>query len=407
MDKQHLLLRRQRWYVRVRVPTELVPVVGKAEIVRSLKTADLREARDLRWNAIDQIKDYLATFSPTGDDLSPELLVSEARRIRRKVDLGLADDGDSEVVGMDVLTEMVVAECAENQPEAVRSAVLASSKIMEGQPVVFASEVLKTHLAEIKSRVRIQTLNARERRVKVFLRWLGGSREITRITRKEAGRYLTEDLLQQGKAIKTTKDTLSDLSAFFNWAVDRGFIEANPFAGLNKTVRITTRGTKDKHGNKRRVFTPDELKKLLVTLRDERGKEDPLWALTLMGLYSGMRGNEIAEIEVSDVHGGYIHIPEGKTESSVRDVPIHPVIQQLVEDLKETSKDGYLISGLKRGGEDNKRYHLIGKRFGTALRQGAKMTDKRVVFHSLRKNFSSALENAGVPVTTAEQIVGC
>lgn len=406
MDKQHLLLRRQTWYVRVRVPLDLVPAVGKTEIVKSLKTRDLREARDLRWNAIDQIKDYLATFTPGEYDVSPELLVSEARRIRKKVDLGLIEEDSSEVRGMDVLTEIVADKCGSDNPDAVRAAISATYKIMNGDAVVFASEVLQQHLDEIESRVRVQTHSARKRRVKEFLKWLGGSRVITKITRKEAGRYLTESLMQQKKSIKTTKDTLSDLSAFFNWAVDRGFIDINPFTGLSKTVRATTRGTKDKQGAKRRVFTSDELKALLSTIRDKRKSDDPLWALTVIGLYTGMRGNEIAEIEVKDVHDGYIHIPEGKTDSSVRDVPIHPVIQPLVDSLKEQGKDGYLISGLKRGGEDNKRYHMIGKRFSTLLRNQVKITDKNVVFHSLRKNFSSALENAGVPVTTAEQIVG-
>ena len=40
-----------------------------------------------------------------------------------------------------------------------------------------------------------------------------------------------------------------------------------------------------------------------------------------------MRANEIAETVLDDVHETRIHIPEGKTDASVREVPIHPVIK--------------------------------------------------------------------------------
>lgn len=52
--------------------------------------------------------------------------------------------------------------------------------------------------------------------------------------------------------------------------------------------------------------------------------------------------------------------------------------------------------------------HVISKRFTTILRapNGADIQDKNVVFHCLRKNMSTALEAAGVPESTAQQIVG-
>jgi integrase len=267
-------------------------------------------------------------------------------------------------------------------------------------------EALADHSKEIAKHTRIQTKNAREKRVRDFIEWLGVDREIKSITRQQAGSYITRVLLNKGHSIKTTKDTISDLSTFFNWCMQRGMIDSNPFYGLSTTVRETSRGTKEKQGTRRRPFTNDELVTLLTAIRDARGKDDPLWPLAILGLFTGMRGNEIAETEVTDVHDTYIHIPEGKTESSIRDVPIHPVISKLVADLKENSTDGYLISGLKRGGEDNKRYHVIGKRFSTVLRKVAKITDRQVVFHCLRKNLATALENAGVPESTAQQIAG-
>jgi integrase len=76
-----------------------------------------------------------------------------------------------------------------------------------------------------------------------------------------------------------------------------------------------------------------------------------------------------------------------------------------VKRLKECSTDGYLISGLKRGGEDKKRAHYILKRIGASIRSSG-ITDRSVVFHSLRGNFAQALENNGVPENLAQQIIG-
>lgn len=59
LDKRYLERRRQTWYVVVRVPDSLYPVVRKRKIIKSLKTRDIEEARALRWGAVASIKEYL------------------------------------------------------------------------------------------------------------------------------------------------------------------------------------------------------------------------------------------------------------------------------------------------------------------------------------------------------------
>jgi hypothetical protein len=55
LSNAYLLQRGQGWYVRVRVPTELVATVGRTHLVRSLKTSDLAEARRRRWAAMAEL----------------------------------------------------------------------------------------------------------------------------------------------------------------------------------------------------------------------------------------------------------------------------------------------------------------------------------------------------------------
>src|SRR5690606_26630449 len=95
---------------------------------------------------------------------------------------------------------------------------------------------------------------------------------------------------------------------------------------------------------------------------------DPLWPMVAIAVYSGMRREEVENLRVEDVAAGSWSVRAGKTRSAVRTVPIHPVLMPLTQSLAAKSDDGYLISGLLAGGDDEKRGHLIGKRFGT-LRQ--------------------------------------
>ena len=51
-----------------------------------------------------------------------------------------------------------------------------------------------------------------------------------------------------------------------------------------------------------------------------------------------------------------------------KEVPIHDELKKLIEDLKNSSQDGYLLSGLSED-KDGKRSGAIGKRFGRLKNQ--------------------------------------
>jgi hypothetical protein len=59
-DHRYLQKRRQGWYVRVRVPADLVGVVGRSHVVRSLNTKDSAEARAQRWLALGKLHEEFA-----------------------------------------------------------------------------------------------------------------------------------------------------------------------------------------------------------------------------------------------------------------------------------------------------------------------------------------------------------
>ena len=131
--------------------------------------------------------------------------------------------------------------------------------------------------------------------------------------------------------------------------------------------------------------------------------DDPLIAITTIGLYTGMRLEEICAMKKADVHADYFDIIEGKNKNAVRQVPIHPKLKPLLKGLK--SKDDYLIGGLASISDDNKKGNNISKRFGRFTRKHVS-DDKGAVYHSLRMSFTTKLEGAGVPEPTADLLTG-
>jgi integrase len=132
--------------------------------------------------------------------------------------------------------------------------------------------------------------------------------------------------------------------------------------------------------------------------------DDPLLAdLIAIGAYTGARIEELCSLKTTEVNDSSFSIVAAKTKAGIRLVPIHSAIMPMVARLKDASKDGYLISGLKAD-RHGKRANAVGKRFGrlkTALEYS-----ESYVFHSIRKTLVTALENARVPENLAADIVG-
>lgn len=119
--------------------------------------------------------------------------------------------------------------------------------------------------------------------------------------------------------------------------------------------------------------------------------------------YTGARIEEICQIKTTDVTDQTISIIKSKTHAGVRKIPIHSQITSLIKNLKDNSKDTYLIGNLKTTRLGQRSAH-IGKKFGrikTRLGFG-----KTKVFHSIRKTVVTQLEQASISESITADIVG-
>jgi site-specific recombinase XerD len=409
MDRSNLKQRKLGWYARLGVPPELQSVIGKTEIVRTLKTRDLREANRRKHAVLAAMQEELSQYAAeaTLPKTSAEYVLSVAKAARREMLKGEQTEEEAEAAvdaaledHLDLMARKRGINVETGHPlldETHERTLLLAHKVLHDGDAALLSKSLKTYLSEIKSRVRAKTLIEKERQLREFSSWLKQDCEVQTITRKLCGRYASDVLTQKGHAPKTIKDTLSNLAAFFEWLLGRGLIDFNPWRGVSKTIRASSRGTKAK----RRPWTDGELTDLLTKLPTS----DPLWAMTVIAAYSGMRREEVATLRAVDCLNGCMKVTEGKTAAAVRVVPVHPAIAPLVSQLAKKSSDGFLVPGLLTGGPDAKRSHYIGKRFSDAIRKLG-FDDPALNFHTTRNSFMQRCEEAGVPESTVKLLVG-
>jgi len=215
---------------------------------------------------------------------------------------------------------------------------------------------------------------------------------------------------------RTMNAYLGHMQTFFSWAVNNGYASENIFAGL----KIRKKKGAEEEG--RKAFTAEQLQLMYAHLRDVESpivrKDVHKWP-ALIGMFTGMRLNEIAQLEVQDIdqHDGIWCInvtPDGddkkriKNSASKRLVPIHDrllecglldfrqsrldaQVPRLFPDLPYSPQNGY---GRNAGRWFNERFlkHL-------GFEDG-------LVFHCFRHTMQTRLAHADVPQPRISAILG-
>ncbi|HBU9918142.1 TPA: site-specific integrase [Klebsiella aerogenes] len=208
------------------------------------------------------------------------------------------------------------------------------------------------------------------------------------------------DKAKQEKASQTLANYLGCLSQLVSLAQNRyhDAPKENVFTGHKLDVRHDRESYEP--------FSGDELAKVYAMLDEE------MKAVAMVGMYSGMRLNEICSLQISNiktVEGVWcFEVKEGKTRNAARLVPIHSRLIALVKRLIQDNHNGFLFyhaSITERA--DGKRSTWHTQRFTRAKRKAlGEQGTERKVFHSLRGMFVSQLDRKGVPEDRIALIVG-
>ncbi|MGR3795579.1 tyrosine-type recombinase/integrase [Vannielia sp. SX4] len=218
-------------------------------------------------------------------------------------------------------------------------------------------------------------------------------------------------------AARTMNVYLGHMQHFCGWAVNNGYAVENVFHGLRlkRTARSSDEG--------RKAFSADQLRLLFSHLTDADSplvrKDVHKWP-ALIGMFTGLRLNEVAQLEVQDIElrdGVWcINVtPDGednkrlKNASSRRRVPVHDKLAAAgFLDFYEKQKAGDhsrmfpSLTYSPQNGYGRNAGRWFNERFLPELELGG----QGLVFHCLRHTMITRLAQAGVAEPMVKALVG-
>ena len=259
----------------------------------------------------------------------------------------------------------------------------------------------------------------------------GHIRKIPR-NRKKNPKYRDKDFhelvemnLKDTISTTTVNKHLGYCSSFYDWSINHGYSDINPFKGMKLKKEVRTRDERDR-------FSELELKKIFgkenyIHFTDiEKGRYELYWT-PLIGVFSGLRLGEITSLyldNIKEISGNHrekrwcfdiVEEPERedkhlKTKSSRRIVPIHNTLLDLgfvefIELLKKKDPSRErLFQELKISeGSYNKNVStFFNNRYLPNL--GLKTNKKK--FHSFRHTVSDHLKQKGIEPHFINELLG-
>lgn len=225
-------------------------------------------------------------------------------------------------------------------------------------------------------------------------------------------------VIQRGTQFKH----IVNLSAFFNWCVKTGVIQANPFRYVD-TSRYRERVPK-----KRDIFSAQDLQAIFAPKHVNRYTEPHKYWVPLIALFTGMRVNEVAQLYVDDVQTDTELDDEGvehtiryfditpfregqsiKTDYSMRRIPVHASLLDLgfekyVADVRAAGSE-LLFPGLgwPEGGPGRTISRWFNKHH---LRNACGIRSEKKSLHCFRHTLTTRCERARVPTSVIQTING-
>lgn len=193
----------------------------------------------------------------------------------------------------------------------------------------------------------------------------------------------------------------SSLNTFFEWLIQRGYIEKNP-------IKVVSR-PKNNTEHKVSYLTKGEINKLLKAISRNPNHTVAMRDKTLvsLALATGLRVSALVNINVNDIdfENNVINVIEKRQK--VRSINIGDNIKNMLEDWVDVRDEEYGHLGLSALFISQKKARLSGDRVAEMLEKYCDAAGiKRITPHKLRASAACALAKAGVPVKAIAKQLG-
>ncbi len=381
----HIYKRKDTYYFRADIPSDIKHHFHTPEIKQSLKTKDSKIAKVL---AIGMEYKLQRTYAMIRSGMLPEDII----------------------VGM-------VAEIYPNRKAEKPVGMLLSSLISD---YVKANEDKWTH------KTKIEVLSCHRLIVDVI-----GDVDVKAISRQmvidfkdtmirlpsnlykiHAGKTIQEVLMLAGIVPMSTTSVnkhILRLSALLGYAVKEGIIQAN----LAQGMMIPEKRRSDEE---RKAYSIEDLQCIVANLPRTQDRPDRFW-VPLISMYTGMRLDEICQLyledvqQVDDVWCFSINDEKDKKVKTVtgkRIVPVHPVLLScgFIEYIDSLRKAGVPRLWMELRWRPSDGYsNALGKWFQVFNRRHV-TDDPKKVFHSFRHTLADTLKQAGIQEVVIAEIMG-
>jgi integrase len=383
------------------VPSSLHKVLGRRRFAASLGTSDPRVAerraaalKALWLSQIDQARENGTVNNDRDAHWWCGVLQDETTDEGREMVRGLIADEARNIVEREMLKAGITDHREDGyhdlgaHADAERFHAIATGKLVK------LNEHVESYLALCAAGVKPATIIQRRATIKRFCAD-AGFEYIADVTKRRVQEWINSQATS-GNSIKTTRRNLSELRGYWHHlqSLELAPEDVMPFDGLKIA------GHK---GRDRDAFSPADVVKLHHQAHEDG--DTKLATLIALLMYSGCRREEICALQVEHVslQSQSLEIKRAKTKAGVRTVPIHSAIKDTMKHLCATSKDGYVLSGLRR---DERRGHgeWIGRDF-TVLKRKLGFGDT-LTLHSIRHTVMTMLEDAGVMPGVSADLLG-
>jgi integrase len=259
-----------------------------------------------------------------------------------------------------------------------------------------AAEFVERH---VKRNTRASSARETERFLAkdVLPKW--GHKRVEDITRRNV-LDLLDGIVDRGGGLSANR-VLAVTRKLFNWAVQRGILEASPVTGIKPLLAEPTRD---------RVLTDDEIRWFWLAC-DKVGY--PFGSMATLLLLTGQRRNEVAGMTWGELdHDKALwRIPGGRTKNDeAHEVPLSGAALAVIASLPRVKSDkGYLFT-------TNGETHISGYSRAKAVidhavlevargEVGGVTEIPRWTFHDLRRTAVSGMARLGISLPVIEKVV--
>jgi integrase len=386
----HLELRHKTYFALLTVPKDVQFILGKKRFFKTTGTSDLRVAQAKAELFVIQWKSEIASARQRSDDPIINSAL-ELNRIFKSSPKHLVSDV------IDQETERLRFESSDLVAETFNSLATGKSKTLDSFMAEWKRHQLKCGLQE-------KTVNQMESDLAHLTSFMPTT---NLITSQHCDLWIKNLAVSNALTAYSVVRIISGCRNFFKYLQE---IEVFPDEMENPfRVPAAHRISKKRNAktiNKRDSWLPlteAELGKVYVAAIEK--KDSSLTDLILIAAYTGARIEELCSLkkEFVNLTDYTIQIEDSKTEAGNRIVPIHTHIRKTIKKLMVGSGNEFLFDSLTKN-KYGDRSNAIGKRFGRIKSDLGFGSQK--VFHSIRKTFTTALEQASVAESITADIVG-